>query len=114
MSTEQHPTIGGKAPRKITNPKDGRLKESRDFRRFLLRAVYEPQLHGTFRNDPTARVNAAADCEMRTEALSSLSDQQVLQALRHVLAADGYQPNRKVNTIIRELSRRAHQRQEEK
>lgn len=109
MST--HPTAGRKELRKVTNPKDGRLKANRDYQRFLLRAIYEPQVRGTFRNDPSARINAAADCE---EALSRLSDEQVLQALRHVLAAEGYQPKGKADTIIRELSRRAHQRQGEK
>lgn len=108
MATEQSTTTPAQSARKVTNPKDGRLKANRDFRRFLLRAVYEPQVRGVFRNDPLVRVNAAADRAMRAEALTSLSDEQVLHALTHVLAAEGYQPQGKADTIIKELSQRAN------
>lgn len=99
---------------KPLNPKDGRLKANRDFRRFLIEAVYKPQVTGAFKDDPT--VHPPPTQMQRVEGAKSideLTDSDLLFMLRHAMLGEGVKPFSTADNILAHLRDRIAMREKQ-
>lgn len=98
---------------KATNPRDGRLKANRDFRRFFKAAVYEPQWRGTFKDDPTVYPppDAAVQRAMSAKTLADIADSDLVDMLRFAMLHEGVKPFSTADKILGELRERIARRE---
>lgn len=98
---------------KVTNPRDGRLKANRDFRRFFKAAVYEPQWRGTFKDDPTVYPppDTAVQRVMGATTMSDLADSDLVAMLRFAMLHEGVKPFSTADNILAELRERIAKRE---
>lgn len=97
---------------KVTNPRDGRLKANRDFRRFFKAAVYEPQWNGTFKHDPTVYpMPTSVQRVMSAKTLDDLADSDLLAMLRFAMLHEGVKPFSTADNILADLRERIAKRE---
>lgn len=91
---------------------DGRLKANRDFRRFMLAAVYTPQVLGTFKSDPTVcPIPAPAQRVMSARSLDDLADSDLVAMLRFAMIHEGVRPFSTADNILADLRQRIARRE---
>lgn len=90
---------------KPLNPRDGRLKASRAFRRFMNAAVYWPRIHGTFKDDPTVYPppDTAVQRMMVAKTLADLADSDLVAMLRFAMLHEGVKPFSTADNILAAL-----------
>lgn len=98
---------------KPPNPRDGRLKANRDFRRFFKAAVYEPQWRGTFKDDPTVYPppDAAVQRVMGATTMADLADSDLVALLRFAMIHEGIKPLSTADNILATLRDRIARRE---
>lgn len=105
---------------KVTNPRDGRLKANRDFRRFFKAAVYEPQWRGTFKDDPTvypsendaeSAARQALQRTMTAKTRDDIADSDLVAMLRFAMLHEGVKPLSTADNILAELRERIAKRE---
>ena len=94
------------------NPDDGRLKSNRDFRRFLMEAVYKPQVTGVFKDDPSVNPPPTQMQRFeRAQSIDELTDADLVFMLRHAMLGEGVRPFSTADNILAHLRDRIAMRE---
>lgn len=89
---------------KPLNPKDGRLKANRDFRRFLMEAVYKPQATGMFKDDSSVHLPPTQMQRVeRAQSIDELTDSDLVSMLRFAMIHEGVKPFSAADNMLAHL-----------
>jgi hypothetical protein len=85
---------------KPLNPKDA----NRDFRRFLMEAVYKPQATGMFKDDSSVHLPPTQMQRVeRAQSIDELTDSDLAFMLRHAMLGEGVRPFSTADNILAHL-----------
>jgi len=97
---------------KARDPRDGRLKANRDFRRFMVDAVYTPWKTAKFKDDPTVcPAPTAAQRLTSARSFDDLADSDLVALLRFAMIHEGVKPFSTADNMLATLRDRIARRE---